>query len=383
MAGSSLGDHSRADGGKAPDRRRRNSQPLRALGVLACLLVSASAVGKVVAQGPQHYHSLEYRYIGPPGNRIEVVAGVPGDPSVIYAGNPSGGVFKTTDGGLHWHAIFEEIASIGALAVAPSNADIVWIGTGETFIRGNISVGQGIYKSTDAGKTFTRVGLEATGRIARIVVDPSNPEIVHVAALGHSYGPQPERGVFRTRDGGKSWERVLFVDENTGAVDLAIDPSNPRTLFAATWQFAIYPWWAESGGPGSGIHVSRDGGTTWTRVAGRGLPEPPLGRIALAIAPARGNRIYATIETNNQGNLWTSNDGGETWTLTSREPAINRRARYFSRFAVAPDNPDELLFLTQELNRSRDGGKTLEVVPEVSGSIRKTRIASSLRTIDT
>jgi photosystem II stability/assembly factor-like uncharacterized protein len=344
----------------------------RAIGALACASVLVSAVGTLDAQSgagaeikPQQYRSLEYRYIGPPGNRIEVVAGVPGDPSVIYAGNPSGGVFKTGDGGLHWQPIFEEVASIGAIAIAPSNPDVVWIGTGETFIRGNISVGNGIYRSSDAGKTFTRAGLEATGRIARIVVDPRNTDTVYVAALGHSYGPQPERGVFRTRDGGKTWQRVLFVDENTGAVDLVMDPSNPETLFAATWQFAIYPWWAESGGPGSGIHVSRDGGTTWTRLVGRGLPESPVGRIALAISPARPSRIYATIETNNQGTLWTSDDGGQLWTLTSREPAINRRARYFSRFAAAPDNPDELFFLTQDLNRSRDGGKTLKAIPEV------------------
>lgn len=313
------------------------------------------------------YKTLPYRYIGPPGNRVEVVAGVPGDPSVIYAGAASGGVFKTSDGGLHWDAIFDDqiVASVGAIAVAPSNPNIVWVGTGESFIRGNISVGNGMYKSTDAGKTWTHVGLEKTGRIGRVVIDPVNPNIVFVAALGHCFGPQAERGVYRTSDGGKTWSRALFVDENTGAVDLVIDPSSPRTLFAATWQFAIYPWWAESGGPGSGVYVSRDGGTTWDRIVGHGLPTTPVGRIALAIAPGMPRRVYAAIESGEQATLWRSDDSGESWKVASRDAAVNRRARYFSRFAVQPDNPDELYFLTQSLGRSRDGGTTITTVPEV------------------
>jgi photosystem II stability/assembly factor-like uncharacterized protein len=336
--------------------------------VAACVF---AAVGGLAAQQRANssniYRALPFRYIGPPGNRVEAVAGVAGDPSIIYAGAASGGVYKTTDGGLHWTAIFDDqpVASIGALAVAPSDPNVVWVGTGETFIRGNISVGNGIYKSTDAGKSWTHVGLDKTGRIARVVIDPNNPNTVYVAALGHCYGPQPERGVFRTTDAGATWQRVLFVDENTGAVDLVMDPSDPTTLFAATWQFAIYPWWAESGGPGSGLYVSRDAGSTWKKLTGPGLPTPPLGRIALAIAPSTPKRVYAAIETAEQGTLWRSEDSGNSWTLVTRDPAVNRRARYFSRFAVAPDNPNELYFLTQSLGRSMDGGASIQVIEEV------------------
>jgi len=344
------------------DRRTRTFVITAALSVCAFALAAQNG-----APAADLYQSLPFRFIGPTGNRVVAVAGVPGDPSVIYAGAASGGLFKTTDAGLHWQPLFDNqnVASIGAIAVAPSNPNVVWVGTGEPFIRGNVSIGNGIYKTTDAGKTWTHMGLVNTGRIARVVVDPANPDVVYAAALGHCYGPQPERGVFRTTDGGKKWERVLFVDENTGAVDVVIDPSNPKTLFAAMWQFTIYPWYAESGGPGSGIHVSRDGGTTWTAATGNGLPAPPLGRIGLGIAPSNPKRIYATIETADQGNLWRSDDGGTQWKLVSRDRAINNRARYFSRLGVVPDNPDEVYFLTQRLMRSIDGGATVAAVPEV------------------
>ena len=190
---------------------------------------------------------------------------------------------------MHWKPVFDDqpAQSIGSIAIAPSDPNVVWVGTGETFIRSNVSLGNGIYKSTDAGKTWTHMGLEKTGRIGRVVVDPRNPDVVFAAALGTCYGPQQERGVYRTTDGGKTWERVLFVDENTGASDLAMDPTNPRILFAGTWQIDIKTWGRKSGGPGSGVFVSRDGGTTWKRITGHGLPEPPLGKIAVAVAPER------------------------------------------------------------------------------------------------
>ncbi|HEX2458147.1 MAG TPA: hypothetical protein VHI99_30910 [Vicinamibacterales bacterium] len=349
--------------------RRRSLRRRRLAAVLCGVAIGLTIVALLESRAPAAdvYKSLPFRYIGPPGNRVEAVAGIPGDPTTIYAGAASGGVFKTTDGGLHWDPIFDDqiVSSIGALAVSPSDPNIVWVGTGETFIRGNISVGNGIYKSTDAGKSWTHAGLEKTGRIARVIIDPKDPNVVYVAALGHCYGPQPERGVFRTKDGGKSWERVLFVDEQTGAVDLVMDPSNPRTLFAATWQFSILPWWAESGGPGSGIHVSRDGGSTWTALTGRGLAAPPFGRIGLAVSPNNSKRLYAAIETADQGNLWRSEDSGESWALVSKDGSINRRARYFSRFGVSPDNADEVYFLTQSLTRSIDGGATLKPIEEV------------------
>ena len=202
------------------------------VGVLAFLAPgSAQQAARV---NPDVYSQLRWRTIGPEGNRFSAVAGVPGDPLVYYAGSASGGIFKTLDGGVHWQAIFDEqpVSSIGSLAVTPSDPNVVWAGTGEAWIRSHISVGEGIFKSTDAGRTWTRMGLEKTGRIGRVVIDPVNPDIVLACALGHAYGPQPERGIFRTSDGGKNWTRTLFVDENTGCSEIAMDPSNARILFA-------------------------------------------------------------------------------------------------------------------------------------------------------
>ncbi|MFZ0703816.1 MAG: hypothetical protein WAM80_18405, partial [Candidatus Acidiferrales bacterium] len=251
------------------------------------------------AQHPSSFDALKYRYVGPKGNRVVAIAGVPGNLNVLFAGAATGGIWKTTDGGVHWNPIFDsqDVQSIGALAVAPSDPNIVWAGTGEPFIRGNISIGNGVYKSTDGGKTWNHMGLERTGRIAKIIIDPRNADVVYAAALGTCYGPQQERGVYRTEDGGKTWQRVLFVDENTGAADMVMDPKNPSILFAGMWQVLIRPWDLDSGGPGSGIYVSRDGGTTWTHLTGHGLPDSPIGRIGLAIAPSEPSRVYALIET--------------------------------------------------------------------------------------
>ncbi len=331
-----------------------------AAAVLAACLAAMTCPPSAGGQTPQTLHQLDLRYIGPPGNRVNAVAGVPGDPNVIYAGTPSGGVFKTNDAGLHWRPIFDTqmVESIGSIAVARTDPNTVWVGTGDPFIRPNLESGDGVYKSTDAGRTWQHMGLDASGRIGRVAIDPTNANVVFVAAMGHSYGPQQERGVFRTTDGGKTWTRVLFVDENTGAIDVAIDPVHPRVVFAATWQLVIHPWTSEDGGAGSGIYVSHDGGTTWTHLTGHGLPEPPLGKIALAIAPSDPNRIYALIETANQGNLWRSDDGGGEWTRASRDPNLNRRARYFSKMGVLPDNPNDVYFLTQSVYLSHDGGAT-------------------------
>ena len=324
-----------------------------------------------IAFDPATAAELKPRYIGPVGNRTVAVAGIPGDPNVYYVGAASGGVWKTTDAGIHWAPIFDsqDVSSIGALAVAPSNANIVWAGTGEPFIRSHISVGNGVYKSTDAGWTWSRMGLEATGRIGRIAIDPANPDIVFVAAQGHSYGPQPERGIFRTTDGGKTWQRVLFVDENTGGIDVVMHPSDSRTLFAATWQLEMKTWGRESGGPGSGIFVSRDGGATWTRLQGNGLPTHPVGKIGLAIARSNPNRVYALIETGDgvpihgqatdNGELWRSDDGGATWKVASYDRNLACRQPYYTRMAVAPDDPDETYFLCATFSRSYDGGATL------------------------
>jgi photosystem II stability/assembly factor-like uncharacterized protein len=311
---------------------------------------------------------LRYRYIGPIGNRVSSIAGVPGDFNTYYAGAASGGIWKTVDAGIHWTPIFDDkdVSSIGALAVAPSNPAIVWAGTGEPWIRSHISVGNGVYKSTDAGRTWSRMGLDASGRIGRIAIDPGNPDIVFVAAQGHSYGPQPERGIYRTTDGGRSWERVLFVDENTGGIDVVMDPSNPRKLFAATWQLELHTWGRESGGPGSGIFVSSDGGTTWTRLSGHGLPTHEVGKISLAIARSNPKRVYALIETGDgvplhgrptdNGELWRSEDGGTNWRIVSYDRTLGCRQPYYTRTVVSTDDPDELYFLCAAFSRSLNGG---------------------------
>lgn len=324
--------------------------------------------------GPEAYAQLKFRYIGPVGNRISAVAGVPGNPLVYYAGSASGGIFKTSDGATTWQPIFDDqpVSSIGSLAVAPSDPNVVWAGTGEAWIRSHISLGMGIYKSTDAGKTWQLMGLEKTGRIGRIVIDPHDPNIVFAAALGHSYGPQEERGVFRTTDGGKAWQRVLFVDPDTGCSDVVMSPDDPKVLFAGMWQFTIHTWAQMSGGEGSGIFKSRDGGTNWTRLSGHGLPEQEVGKIGLAIAQSNPKRIYAIIETGTgepwkgrptaSGYLWRSDDSGRNWRMMTSSHDVAGRPHYYSRMAIEPDNENELYFLTASYAKSEDGGQTLRVM---------------------
>ena len=328
---------------------------------------------------PEVYSQLQFRYIGPVGNRTTAVTGVPGQPYLYYVGAASGGIFKTTDGGIHWEPIFDAqpVSSIGSLAVAGSDANVVWAGTGESFIRSHISVGSGIYRSLDAGKTWTAMGLEKTGRIGNVIIDPHHPEIVLACALGHAYGPQPERGVFRTTDGGKSWERVLFVNEKTGCSDLAMDPGNPHILFAGMWQVEIHTYGRTSGGPGSGLFKSTDGGATWKRLEGHGLPKPPVGRIAVRVAQRDSERVYALIETGDgvpidgkttqSGQLWRSDDGGENWQLVNSDRQIRGRTHYYTREEIAPDNENEVYFFSAAFSRTLDGGHTLTNMPAGPG----------------
>ena len=253
--------------------------------VVIVAAVAATAGAQSPPYSPQAVSTaLHWRYVGPVGNRVSSVAGVPGDPNTYYAGAASGGIWKTTDGGVHWAPIFDTQAvhSVGALAVARTAPNIVWAGTGEPWIRSHISVGDGIYKSTDAGATWTNVGLPNSGRIGRIVIHPSNPDIVFVAAQGYSYGPQKDRGLYRTTDGGKTWQQVLFVDENTGAIDVQMDPTNPNKLLAAMWSLEIRTYGRKSGGPGGGIFMSTDGGTTWKKLQGNGLPKYDVGKIGIS-----------------------------------------------------------------------------------------------------
>jgi photosystem II stability/assembly factor-like uncharacterized protein len=329
--------------------------------------------------GPEIYNQLKFRYIGSVGNRATAVVSIPGNPNIYYVGAASGGIFKSTDGGLQWDPVFdsEPVSSIGALAIAPSNPNIVWAGTGESFIRSHISIGDGVYKSIDAGKTWTHTGLERTGRISNVLIDPRNPDVVFACALGHSYGPQQERGVFRTTDGGKNWERVLFVDENTGCADMAMDPNNSSTLFAGMWQLEIRTWGRTSGGPGSGLFKSSDGGATWKRLEGHGLPHPPVGRIAVRVAKADSNRLYALIETGDgvpldgkptqSGQLWRSEDGGESWQLVNSDRQIRGRTHYYTREEISPDNENEVYFFSAAFSRTLDGGRTLTQMPASPG----------------
>ncbi len=316
---------------------------------------------------PEIYNGLRYRYIGPPGNRTAAVCGEPGNPLVYYIGASSGGIWKSTDGANRWSPIFDDqpAQSIGALAIAPSDHNVVWAGTGEAFVRSNISIGNGVYKSTDAGKTWQHMGLEKTGRIGRVAIDAQDPDTVFVAAMGHSYGPQKERGVFRTKDGGKTWEHVLFVDENTGCFEIAMDPTNSRILFAGMWPLVIHTWGRFSGGPNGGIWKSTDGGDTWKRLTGHGLPSPPLGKIGIAIAQSNPQVVYALIETGhpNRGVLWRSNDGGENWRLVSYNRLLNERPHYASRVMVNPADEDEVYFAANSQSRTLDGGDTSETVP--------------------
>ena len=317
---------------------------------------------------PAVFQKLEFRFIGPEGNRAIAIAGVPGDPMVNYIGAASGGIWKTADGGVSWNPIFDDqhVSSIGSLAIAPGEPDIVWAGTGETFvIRPAHAMGDGIYKSTDAGKTWTHMGLDKTGRIGRIVVHPTNPDIVYAAALGHTYGPQRERGVYKTTDGGKTWKQVLFVDQNTGAAELAIDPHNPDRLLAGMWSVHINTWGLNSGGPGGGVYRSTDGGASWEPLTSRGLPggvENPVGKTAVAIAPSNPEVVYALFEIDSPA-LYRSEDFGNTWTLQTRDHDIAERAPYYTRMAVSPANPDELYFASVRFSTSTDGGKTLKRTP--------------------
>ena len=310
------------------------------------------------------FQNLNFRFIGPEGNRAIAVAGVPGDPMISYIGAASGGLWKTTDGGLNWKPVFDnqEVSSIGSIAITPSDPDVIWVGTGETFIiRPAHAMGDGIYKSEDAGKTWKNMGLEKTGRIGRVIVHPTNPDIVYAAALGHTFGPQQERGVFKTTDGGETWNRVLFIDEDTGAADIAMEPNAPDNLLVGMWSIHIQTWGLNSGGPGGGIYRSKDGGVTWEALKDKGLPggkDNPVGKTAVAIAPSNSNIVYALFEIDSPA-LYRSEDFGDTWKLMTRNHDINERAPYYTRMAVSPTNPEELYFPNVKFSISNDGGKTI------------------------
>ena len=324
------------------------------------------------AKGP--FKNLKYRMIGPAaGGRVSRSCGVPGDPSIYYVAASSGGVWKTTDAGITWKPIFddENASSMGAIALAPSDPNVVYLGTGEANIRGNVEPGNGIYKSTNGGKSWSRV-LRQRGQIGRIIVHPANPDVAYAAVLGSAFGSNPERGVYRTTDGGKTWKQVLKKDADTGAIDICFDPNNPRIMLAALWQTRRTPWGFSSGGSGSGIYRSEDGGDSWKKVGPKtekereaadeedeGLPEGPWGRCAVAIAPSDSRRMYVLIEAD-KGGLYRSHDGGEKWELVNDGHYLRQRAWYFSQITVDPQNADVVWCPNVRLLKSIDGGKTFK-----------------------
>ncbi len=308
------------------------------------------------------YKGMKYRLIGPyRGGRSLTAVGVPSQPHTYYFGAVAGGVWKTTNGGMTWIPVFDKqaIGGIGSVAVAASDPNILYVGTGEACIRGNITHGDGVYKSTDAGKTWTHVGLRETRHIARVLIHPRNPDNVYVGALGHAYGNNPERGVFRTLDGGKTWEKVLYRDEKTGISDLAMDPSNPAVLFAAMWEAGRTPWSMTSGGPGSGLYKSTDGGTTWKQIKGKGWPEAVLGKIGVSVSGANPNRVYVILEALEEiGGFYRSDDGGEAWQQMTDDHRLRHRPWYYTHVTADTKNADTVYVLNVGMYKSTDGGKS-------------------------
>ncbi|HET7840072.1 MAG TPA: hypothetical protein VFM21_00625, partial [Terriglobia bacterium] len=308
---------------------------------------------------------LAWRGIGPAimSGRVVAVMGVPGNPQILFAGHSTAGLFKSEDGGVTFKSIFDDggTLSIGALALDPRNPSVIYVGTGEGNPRNSASFGDGVYRSMDGGKSWQHLGLERTERISRILVDPHNPQVILVAAMGHDWGANPDRGVFRSSDGGKTWQRVLFVNETTGASDLVFDPTNPNIVFAGMFDYLRQPWHLRSGGEGSGLWRSRDNGVTWQKLSDpalkNGLPPPPIDRVGVAVAASNPEVVYAFLPSK-EGLLWRSDDGGDHWRLVSSNRAIDTRAFYFSRVIVDPANENRLYTLAGEISVSIDGGKT-------------------------
>jgi photosystem II stability/assembly factor-like uncharacterized protein len=345
------------------------SRVVRSL-VVAPALALLAAAGAAAQPYPESlFGAMRFRPIGPfRGGRALAVSGVRSKPFTYYFGAVAGGVFRTDDAGRTWTPLFdgEDNLSIGALAVAESDPNVVYVGTGEACIRGNVTYGKGVYRSDDGGRSWRHLGLTDTRQIGRVIVHPRNPDVVFVAALGHAFGPNPERGVFRSRDGGRTWEKVLYKDPDTGAIDLAFDPQNPQVIFAALWQVRRSPWSLVSGGPGSGLYRSQDGGSTWTHLTGKGLPQGELGRIGVAVSGEDGRRVYALIEAK-EGGLFVSDDGGSSFVKVNDDERLRQRAWYFTHIWADPRARDTIYLANTGLFRSTDGGKTLTLMPARHG----------------
>ena len=316
-------------------------------------------------------NSLQWRCIGPPrGGRVVTVAGVPNDPATCYFGAVAGGIWKSNDAGQYWTNIsdgFLNTSAIGALAVAPSDANVIYAGTGEHCIRIDTSHGDGVYKSTDAGKTWSNIGLKDTRHIAKIHVHPQNPDIVYVAAFGHAFGPNEERGVFRSMDGGQTWTKILYKSEKAGAIDLTMDPNNPRILYAAIWEAHRKFWTLSSGGPDSGLWRSKDGGDSWEEISRNpGLPKGILGKIGIATSPARSERVWAIVEAEDRG-VYRSDDGGDTWKKVSDKSDLHARPWYFHHIVADPQDENSVYVLTVRQWKSVDGGENWSLMSTPHG----------------
>jgi photosystem II stability/assembly factor-like uncharacterized protein len=326
------------------------------------LVALALAATPVLALDPDLLSGLKARSIGPAAmsGRIAVIESA--GSGVVWVGSATGGLWKSVNGGLFWEPVFDDqpVASIGSVAVDPSNPDVVWVGTGEDNVRNSVSVGDGVYKSLDGGRTWRHLGLEKTERISKVVVHPRDSRVAWAAALGQAWGENPERGVFKTEDGGRTWRKVLYVDERTGCADLAIDPSNPNKLFAAMWDYRRWPWFFRSGGPGSGLFTSDDGGETWKRLTeDDGLPKGDLGRIGLAVAASDPRIVYALIEAGKSA-LLRSEDGGRTWKTVNSDTDVSPRPFYYADIRVDPRDPNRVYRLATALTASSDGGRSFQ-----------------------
>lgn len=337
---------------------------------LALLLLPLAGLHAQVSVDPKLYAGMKYRMVGPfRGGRATAVAGVAEQPNLFFMGTTGGGVWKTDDAGGHWTNVtdgFLDVGNIGAIDVADSDPRIIYVGTGSASIRGNSSVGRGVWKSSDGGATWRYLGLPESGAIGKLVVHPTNPDVVYVAALGHPFGRNRERGVYRTRDGGKTWEQVLFVDDGTGAVTLSMSPDNPQEIYAGLSRIERKPWTMISGGPGGGVYRSSDGGTTWARLAG-GLPQGNIGKVGVTVSPANPRRVWALVEAEPGGGLYRSDDRGATWTLVSSDKQVRGRPWYYGHVRADPVDPNKVYVMNVPLLRSTDGGATFKAIPVPHG----------------
>jgi photosystem II stability/assembly factor-like uncharacterized protein len=341
---------------------------VRATILVAVLCVSALYGADV---GEHAFDDISWRSIGPAtmGGRISDIAGVPGNPAIVYSASGSGGLFRSNNGGVTWEAIFDHqtTISIGALAISPTDPNVVWVGTGESNVRNSVSFGDGVYKSTDGGKSWKNTGLRDTETISRIVIDPSNTNHVLVSAVGHPFGPNEQRGVFVTNDGGATWKKTLYVDDEHGAVGLEIDPANPQIVYAGLWHFDRKPWTYTSGSEKGGVFKSTDGGNTWRKLT-NGLPSL-LGRIGIKVAPTNSNEVYVIAESK-EGTLFRSHNGGETFEKISDERELVGRAYYFTDMRVAPDSAEHIMVLADALLESSDGGRHFRrMSPRIHGDL--------------